>query len=46
MSLDMEKIVRSVVDLGSESYEQRMTRVVVKAGCILLFVIVVWRFLK
>jgi hypothetical protein len=45
-SIDWEKYVRDIVDLGSESYEQKQMRIVFKVACVALFVIVVWRFLK
>ncbi len=46
MSIDWNKYIRDIVDLGSESYEQRMTKLAIKIGCVALFVIVVWRLLK
>ena len=46
MKIDWAKKLQTVLDLGGESYERRATRVVVKAGLIVLFLIVVWRFLK
>jgi hypothetical protein len=46
MKIDWGKKVQTLFDLGGESYENRATRVAVKAGLILLFLIVVWRFLK
>ena len=46
MSIDWDKHIRSVVDLGATSYEQRLNRTILKAGAIALFLIVLWRFLK
>ena len=46
MSLDLAKIVRQLVDSGSETYEQKTTRIALKAGAIVLFLIVVWKLLS
>jgi hypothetical protein len=46
MAIDWQKYVGQLVDLGSESYERKQTRMILKAGMIVLFLIVVWRFLK
>ena len=46
MKIDWGSKIRTVLDLGGESYERRATRVAVKAGLVVLFLIVVWRFLK
>ena len=46
MTIDWNKLVRNVVDLGSESYEQRLTRTIIKAGCVVLFLIVAWKVLR
>lgn len=46
MKIDFNKTIRSILDLGGESYETRITRVIVKAGLVALFLIVVWKFLK
>ena len=45
-SIDWGKYVRDIVDLGSESYERKQMRIVLKAACVAVFVIVVWKFLK
>lgn len=45
-SIDWDKYVRDIVDLGSESYEQRKTKMIIKIVCVVVFVIVVWRLLK
>ena len=46
MVIDWNKYVRDIVDLGSESYEQRKTKMILKIVCAAVFVIVVWKFLK
>ena len=46
MKIDWAKKLQTVLDLGGESYERRATRVVVKAGLVLLFIVVVWKLLK
>ena len=46
MKIDWGKKLQTVLDLGGESYERRATRVVIKAGLVLLFVVVAWKFLK
>jgi hypothetical protein len=46
MEIDWNRYVKDIVDLGSVSYETRVTRTALKIGCVALFVIVVWRFLK
>jgi len=45
-SIDWNKYVKDIVDLGSESYEQRKLKLVFKIALVAVFVIVVWRFLK
>jgi hypothetical protein len=45
MSVDLARIVRELVDSGSETYEQKMTRMALKVGAIALFLIVVWKLL-
>lgn len=46
MSIDWAKEIRSIVDLGSVSYEQRVTRTAIKIGAIALFIIVAWKVIK
>ena len=46
MKIDWNKYVRDLVDLGSESYERKQMRIVLKVACVAVFVVVVWRFLK
>jgi len=46
MSIDLARVVRDLVDSGSETYEKKMTRFALKAGAIALFLIVVWKLLS
>lgn len=41
MSIDWTSEVRSIVDLGSESYERKLTRIILKGGAVALFVVFV-----
>ena len=43
MSIDWTGAVKSVVDLGSESWERKTTRLILKAGAVALFVLFVWK---
>ena len=46
MTIDWESKLRTLVDLGSLSYEQRVARTALKVGAIALFVIVAWRLIR
>jgi hypothetical protein len=45
-TVDWEKHLKSFIDLGSESYETKATRMALKIGAVVLFLIVVWKVLK
>lgn len=45
MAINWNKAITEILDLGGENYENRVNRLLVKAGFIGLFLIVVWRFL-
>lgn len=45
-TIDWEKHLKEIVDLGSESYETRITRTALKVGAVVLFLVVVWKVLK
>lgn len=45
MSIDWERHFRELVDLGSETYEQRVERMALKIAGIVLFLIVAWRLI-
>lgn len=46
MKIDWAKKLQTVLDIGGSSYETRLNRVVVKAGLILIFVVVLWKVFK
>jgi hypothetical protein len=46
MTIDWEAKIRSLVDLGSVSYEERVTRTALRVGAIALFVIVAWALIR
>ena len=46
MGIDWNRHIASVIDMGSESYESRMRRVMFQGFLLLLFIVVLWRFLK
>lgn len=43
MGIDFGPLVRAVVDLGSESYEQRIRRLIFLAAGVALLLILVWK---
>jgi len=46
MSINWGGYIRDVIDLGSESYEKRVGKLILQAGAFLIFGIVLWRWLK
>ena len=46
MKIDWAKEIGSIVDLGSESYERRVTRTALKVGAVVLFILVAWRLVR
>lgn len=43
MAIDLGPLVRAVVDLGSDSYEQRVRRLIFLAAGLVLALILVWK---
>jgi len=46
MAVEWQGFIRKVIDLGSESYEQRMAKLIFIAAMAILGLILVWRILK
>ena len=46
MIIDWGKEIRELVDMGSESYERKVTRIFLKAAAIVLFVVVAWKLIQ
>ncbi len=43
MALNLKPLVKAVVDLGSESYEARVRKMIIFAGVVGLVLILVWK---
>lgn len=43
MAFNVEGFLKSLIDLGSESYEERVKELIVFGGLIVLALIVIWR---
>lgn len=43
MSLNLKPLIEAVVDMGSESYESRVKRIIVFAGVVALVLILFWK---
>jgi len=43
MALNFGPLVRAVVDLGSEKYEQRVRKLIFLGGAVALVLILVWK---
>ena len=43
MSIDLKPLIKAVVDMGSESYESRVKRIIVFGGVVALVLILFWK---
>jgi hypothetical protein len=46
MAIDLGPLVKTVVDLGSERYEERVRKLILFGGAVGLALILVWKFAR
>jgi hypothetical protein len=43
MALNITPLITALVDMGAESYESRVRKLIIQAGLVLLVLILVWK---